>query len=113
MKEWFTDDERERLIAVGEQSLTDENIIPLIRLFQPDGSGVWLIGELDPADADFAYGLADIGVGAPEAGTFSLTEIASLRGALNLAVERDLAFVPRATLAELARWSSAAGRIVQ
>ena len=113
MDRWFTDDERTRLLAAGRLGLDDDAIVPQVRLFQPDGAGVWLIGELDPARPDLAYGLADIGVGAPEVGTISLTEVAGLRGALNLAVERDIAFRPAASLAVLARWATAAGRIVR
>ncbi|MEG3172142.1 DUF2958 domain-containing protein [Sphingomonas sp. ZB1N12] len=113
MKTWFTQPERARLLDAGANALDDEAIIPMARLFQPDGPGVWLVGELDPRNADIAYGLADIGIGVPEIGSFDLAEIATLRGALNLAVERDLSFVPRATLAELGRWATAAGRIVR
>lgn len=113
MEHWFTGDERLRLLAAGRSAQEDEDIVPLVRLFQPDGPGVWLLAELDPANPDLAYGLADIGVGMPEAGTFSLSEIASLRGALNLGVERDAAYVPRASLAELGRWAAGAGRIVR
>ncbi len=113
MKTWFNDNERERLLDAGAKGLADEWIVPLVRLFQPDGTGVWLIGELDPGDADLAYGLADIGIGVPEVGLFSLAEIADLRGALNLAVERDAGFVPGVNLAELARRATAAGRIVR
>lgn len=113
MRDWFTNDERERLIAAGRLQADDDAIVPLARLFQPDGPGVWLVGELDPDDPDRAYGLADMGVGTPEMGTFSLSEIADLRGALNLPVERDVAFSPHATLAEIGRWATAAGRIVR
>lgn len=113
MLDWFTADERARLTDAARMGLADEAITPLVRLFQPDGPGVWLIGEIDPADPDLAYGLADIGVGAPELGTFSLDEIATLRGALNLAVERDAGFAPGVDLATLARSGSAAGRIVR
>ncbi len=113
MEIWFTQAERMRLLEAGAKALDDEAIIPIARLFQPDGPGVWLVGELDPGNTGIAYGLADIGVGVPELGSFDLAELAMLRGALNLSVERDLAFVPRATLAELGRWATAAGRIVR
>lgn len=113
MENWIGAFDRERLIEAGRRGLTDEELVPLVRLFQPDGAGVWLIAELDAADPSLAYGLADFGMGTPETGTFSLAEIGELRGALNLAVERDLAYVPRASLADMARWATAAGRILR
>jgi hypothetical protein len=39
-----------------------------------------LLTELDPYDPDLAFGLCDFGVGHPDLGTVSLTEIAGLRG---------------------------------
>jgi len=58
------------------------------------------------------YGLVDIGVGAPEIGVFSLSSVRPLKGRLGLGVERDLAYVPRPSLADLARAASASARIV-
>ncbi len=113
MEEWFSADERRQLLEAGASGSADEVIIPRVRLFQADGPCVWLIGEIDPSDPDLAYGLVDLGVGAPEIGLFSLLDVATIRGALNLGVERDRAFVPRATLADLYRWASATGRIVR
>lgn len=112
MEHWFSEEERERLLELGRLGLPDQALIPSVRLFQPDGPGIWIIGELDPSNVEMAYGLADIGVGMPEPGAFSLSEIASLRGRLGLAVERDLSFVPRLSLADLHLLASAAGRIV-
>lgn len=113
MQHWFTDAERAALAAQGAAAGDDEGAIPLVRLFQPDGNGVWLISELDPQDADLAYGLADLGQGAPEAGAFMLSEVARIRGRLGLAVERDRSFRPGATLGQFARAAAVAGRIVR
>jgi hypothetical protein len=43
-------------------------------------------------DSDRAFGLCDVGHGCAELGYVSLREIASLRGQLGLAVERDRFF---------------------
>ena len=75
MENWIGAAERQRLIEAGHRGLSDEELVPLVRLFQPDGAGVWLIAELDAIDPTLAYGLADLGMGAPETGTFSLAEI--------------------------------------
>ena len=110
---WFTDDEMKFLLEAGRAHLEDDELIPLVFLFQPDGPGVWLVAEIDADEPDLAYGLGDIGQGAPEIGTFSLTELTELKGRLGLAVERDLSFQPGRSLAEYARIAAAAGRIVR
>jgi Protein of unknown function (DUF2958) len=44
--------------------------------------------ELDP-EHDLAFGLCDLGMGEPELGYVSLTELSTVRGKLGLPVERD------------------------
>ncbi len=115
MQHWFTDAERIALAsqgaAVGDDD--DEAAVPLVRLFQPDGTAAWLVSELDPHDGNMAYGLADLGQGVPEVGTFRLSDLALIRGRLGLRVERDRSFGPGATLGQHARAATAAGRIVR
>ena len=53
----------------------------------------WLLSEIDPLAPDRAFGLCDLGLGMPELGYVSLTEIAALRGPLRLPVECDSGFV--------------------
>lgn len=112
MQEWFTEEERALMLGRGTDRPDDIVTPPIVRLFQPDGPGVWLLSELDPDDPDRAYGLCDHGYGAPELGEVSLEEIAEMRGPLGLPVERDRAFRPRLALDELARLAVIAGRIV-
>lgn len=112
MQEWFTEEERALMLARGAERPDDTVTPPIARLFQPDGPGVWLLSELDPDNPDRAYGLCDLGFGAPELGDFSLEELAKMRGPLGLPVERDRAFRPRFVLDELARLAVIAGRIV-
>jgi hypothetical protein len=64
----------------------------VVKLFTPDAACTWLLSELDPDDPDIAFGLCDLGIGFPELGSVSLTELASIRGRLNLPVERDRYF---------------------
>jgi hypothetical protein len=47
---------------------------------------------VEPDDPDIACGLCDLGMGCPERGSVRLSEIAAVRGALRLPVERDLFF---------------------
>jgi len=41
---------------------------------------------------DLAFGLCDLGLGCPELGFVSLTELCTVRGKLGLPIERDLHF---------------------
>lgn len=78
--------------------------IPVLKLFNPIGAGTWLATELDP-DGDTLFGLADLGFGCPELGSFSLGEIARLRLPFGVRIERDLYF---ATPHPLSLWAETA-----
>lgn len=104
----ITDVQRARLLVNGERSRTDDthDPFPVVKLFTPDAACIWLLAELDPDFPNIAFGLMDLGLGAPELGSVRLSEITSLRGKLGLPVERDLGFVadkPISKYAELAR----------
>ena len=68
--------------------------LPVVKFFNPVGAATWLATELD-SDGDTLFGLADLGFGSPELGSFSLSEIASVRLRFGLTIERDLHFAPR------------------
>jgi hypothetical protein len=51
---------------------------------------------------DIAFGLCDLGMGCPELGNVSLSELAEVRGGLGLPVERDPHFRARKTLSAYA-----------
>ncbi len=55
--------------------------------------------------------LCDLGLGCPELGYVSLTELTGFRGPLGLAIERDRHFVASRTLTEYAAEAHRAGRI--
>lgn len=88
------------------------DFIPVVKLFTPDAAAIWLLTEIDPDDPDRAFGLCDLGLGFPELGYVSLAELASVRGPLGLAVERDQLFVPQKTLSAYADEARAAGRLI-
>ena len=83
----LTQELRERLLANGRQPGADH--VPVVKFFNPLSIGTWLATELD-ADGDTLYGLADLGE--PECGSFSLSEMASLRLPFGLGIERDILF---------------------
>ena len=97
--------------AVASRSGDGSDLLPVLKLFTPDGAATWLISEID-ADGDTLFGLCDLGFGEPELGYVSLAEIKSVRGGLGLPVERDISFAPTMTMAEYATKARKAGRIV-
>jgi hypothetical protein len=86
--------------------------VPVVKLFTPDAGCTWLLTELDPDNPDIAYGLCDLGLGCPEVGSVSLSELEAVRGRLNLPIERDLYFTATRTLSAYADEAVAHGAIV-
>jgi len=65
--------------------------IAYVKLFTPDSNFTWYILEIDEDnDLCFGYVVAHFN----EYGYFTLLELESLRGPLNLKVERDIYFKP-------------------
>src|SRR5262249_5080128 len=80
----------------------EPDFVPVVKLFTPDANCTWLLTELEPDEPDIAFGLCDLGLGCPELGSVSLTELGSVRGALGLPVARDLSFRATKTLSAYA-----------
>lgn len=110
----LTDAQRQKLLANGQQSLEQGGVdhAPVVKLFTPDAGCTWLLSEIDPQSPDVAYGLCDLGLGFPECGSVSLTELCAVRGTLGLPVERDVHFVAEKTLSAYAQ-DAAAVRAIQ
>lgn len=109
----LTKAQREKLIANGKASaIKEQDHYPVVKLFTPDGAATWLLSEIHADDPDTAFGLCDLGMGSPELGYVSLSELESVRGKLGLPVERDLWFEADKPLTAYAREAQAAGRIV-
>lgn len=92
--------------AALRDELPEPDPLPLLKLFNPVGAATWIATELD-ADGDTLFGLADLGLGCPELGSFSLSEIAGIGLPFGLAVERDIGFE---TAHPLSVWADAARR---
>ena len=73
-------------------SVDEIDFKPVVKLFTPDAQCTWLLTELDPENPDIAFGLCDLGMGTPELGSVSLSELETVRGPLGLKVERDRHF---------------------
>jgi len=80
--------------------------LPVLKLFSPVGAATWIVTEMD-RDGDTLFGLADLGFGCPELGSFSLAELSGVRLPFGLSIERDEQFEP---LAPLSVWTETARR---
>ena len=99
------------LLANSARSAAGEDIdpIPVVKLFTPDANATWLLTELD--EEDVAFGLCDLGLGSPELGYVSISEIASARGPMGLPVERDEHYAETRPLSVLAVLARKAGHV--
>jgi len=109
----ITDEQRAKLVANAHAHVEapDLDPPPVVKLFTPDAHATWLLTELDPEDGDTAFGLCDLGLGMPELGLVRLSELASVRGPMDLPIARDLYFVARRPLSEYACLARANGSI--
>ena len=107
---------REKLLNNGRKQETvrgteDEiDFKPVVKFFTPDAGATWLFTELDE-DGDTLFGLCDLGLGFPELGYASLSEIESVRGRFGLPVEREYHWKAYKTLSEYAQEASENGRL--
>lgn len=118
----LTNDIRERLLANGVANRTADGLPrergcidhkPVVKLFTPDAGCTWLLTELDPEESDIAFGLCDLGMGYPELGYVSISELESVRGKLGLPIERDFNFEATHTLSVYAHAAHAAEAITE
>lgn len=84
--------------------------VPVLRLFDPVGSATWLATEID--ENGILFGLADLGFGCPELGSFALAELESARLPFGMGIERDLHFTGRFGLPVYAEAARRAGSLV-
>lgn len=110
----ITQEERRALLENGRRGRTsaEHDPHPVVKLFLPGGASTWLLCELDPDEEDIAFGLCDLGLGEPELGNVSISELLALRGPLGFRVERDTSFRPKYPISTYADIAIDAGRIV-
>lgn len=110
----ITDSERAQMLAHGRERVTGKpcDPMPVVRLFTPDAHAAWLLTELDPADADTAYGLCDLGLGIPALGQVKLSELASIVGPRKQPVMRDRYFQAIRRLSEYLHLAEQNGSII-
>lgn len=89
--ELVTKEQMAALQANGRRMMEKDiscEVWPVVKLFTPDANATWLLAWVEPGD--------------PEIGSVCLSEIAAVRGALGLPVERDLYFKAEKSLSEYA-----------
>lgn len=101
---------RTQLLANGARSARheDHDPVPVVKLFVPEAMAVWLLTELDPDDTDLAYGVCDLGLGAPKLDYVRLSDLAALPGQ---PVHCDTGFVAKQSLSAYLREAQAVGSI--
>jgi hypothetical protein len=109
----ITENQREQLLSNGRAAAQGDrgDLLPVVKLFTPDAHAVWFLSELDPADGDTAYGLCDVGIGAPELAHVKLSHLEAIRGPNKLPVKCDLHFKPKRCISEYAAQAAADGSI--
>ena len=101
---------RDKLLSNGRNR--DADHVPVVKLFNPVGAATWLATELD-ADGDILFGLADLGFGCPELGSFSLSELESVSLPFGLHIERDRSFRTEHPVSTWATAARASGSIAE
>lgn len=86
--------------------------VPVVKFFNPLGSQTWLATELD-GDGDICFGLADLGFGTPELGSWRLSELAAIHLPYGLSIEIDAQFESVIPISVWAAWSQRIGSILQ
>ena len=108
----ITPELREQMLAKREEQGASDPP-PVLKLFHPVGAATWLITSMDPDQNDYLFGLADLGLGFPELGGVSLSELQKYTGPLGLGIERDLHFAARYPISIYAQAARMARRIVE
>ncbi len=96
-------------LACGSEARFDP--VPVVRFFNPVGAATWLAIEMD--DDGILFGLADLGFGCPELGSFSLEELVSIRLPFGLGIERDLSFTGQFPLSVYAKAAARTGSLLE
>ena len=108
----MTKEIKTKLLRNGDVTNRGNDHKPVVKFF--GGSAcTWLITEMDPADEDLLFGLCDLGIGYPELGYVTLSELQSLKfSPFRLGVERDLHFKADKPLSHYTKLATQNQRIV-
>ena len=96
IKQLFTIAQYQELLNNGSPENRGKDHKPVVKLFITGTNCTWLLTEIDPENDDIAFGLCDLGLGFPELGYVSLTEIVQATQGFKRFrfLERDKCFCP-------------------
>jgi len=80
---------KERFAKIGSQEKETDPIV-VVKFFNPVGAGTWYATEYNSKNKVFFGYVSIFGDQNDEWGPFSLEELKSFKGSLNLGIERDL-----------------------
>jgi hypothetical protein len=106
--------QRVKLISNGRRAVTEPGFdpYPVIRLYAPDSAAQWLLSEIHPDDPNTAFGIIEIGDGAPDLGSITLAELAAWRSPQGKPLLRDRGFTATAPLSVYLHFALTHGKIV-
>jgi hypothetical protein len=113
MTELLSQAQRDLMMVNGNPYNRGMDHFPVVKLFTPDAGATWLLTELDSEDENIAFGLCDLGLGFPELGYVSLTELKAFESPMGLWVEQDQNFKAKAPLSVYAQAARSNQRIVE
>ena len=86
----LTQELKKQLPPIGSQADSNDPTI-IVKFFCPWNHWSWFAYEFDGEDIFFGYVKGDF----DEYGTFSLSELESVKGPMGLGIERDIYFTPK------------------
>ncbi|WP_070151953.1 DUF2958 domain-containing protein [Sphingobium phenoxybenzoativorans] len=84
---------------------------PLVKLYSPLSTATWLVTEL-ARDGDSLFGLADLGLGYAELGTFSLRHLCAMRLPHGHGIECEAGFATIHPLSVWTQWARCSGSVL-
>lgn len=96
---------------IHNNSKRDQDHPPVVKLFLPGTNCVWLFSEIE-RDGDTLFGLCDLGMGEPELGYASFSEMTSIRTTFGTVIERDLNFKTERPMSDFVKAARTARRIL-
>lgn len=109
----ITKNQLKQMLENGSIENAGKDHHPVLKLFTPWTSCTWLLTELLPDNPDIAFGLCDLGMGYPELGYVSLSELQTITGPFGLKVERDIHFIGKFPLSVYTEAANKAGYITE
>ena len=97
--------------AAAERHQFEPDPPPVVKFFNPLGPQRWLAAEL-AEDDDALWGLADLGFGWPEIGTWTVSELSAIRLPFGMDIEIDQNFSSGVPIFVWAAWSRRTGSIL-